>query len=457
MPHGDLPYRQGAAGLSPFGGGGRRPEEDVFKIKRNIADNNIITKYMIMNMKTTFLPALLAFGPFVSLCFISCDDNDKPEGGEVNGKILIETTIKNPDGASGSSYIQLIPDFTKQTLNNKNSIQVQFDAGIRIYGNEIYVFPEFGKDGTQEVAKYTYNGTQQLIKTASLQLPPMSGTFNMVKASDNKAYAPMYNLGKVLIFNPKTMIKTGEIDLTSYATDDNNPDPAYPIIRDGLLYVPLDQVGPNWMPNHEKKQVDVAIIDINTDKVLKVISETKSGLTFPTRPFLENMIFTDENNDLYIACTGGFGMDPRLAETGLVCIRSGETEFDESASWDMSQVTIEGTSYKVGSVTNCKYIGNGKLCAYIAIPELINENPYTAKYSMAVLIDMKAKTAKKIDGIPLSDGHSIFIEKYKDLVVFGVYGDKEAGFFTYNPSSSEVSNGPVIATTGNPIFMYSFE
>lgn len=408
-------------------------------------------------MKTKVLFTWLMCLLFTGVCLTSCDSNDDPEPDENDRKILIETTIKNPDGSSGSSYIQLIPDFSKQTLDNKNSIQVGFDAGIKIYGNEVFVFPEFGKDGTQEVVKYTYDGSRNLVKTSSIALPPMSGTFNMVKAGKEKAYASMYNLGKILIFNPETMTKTGEIDLAAYAAGDNNPDPAYLLIRDGLLFIPLDQVGPNWMPDPERKQIDVAIVDIETDQVIKVISETKSNLTFPTRPFLENMIFTDENNDIYITCVGGFGLDPRLSETGLVCIRSGKTEFDESASWDMSQVTIEGTSYKTGSLTNCKYIGNGKLCGFVAISELVNDNPYTAKYSMAVLIDMKTKTIKKIEGIPLSDGHSIFIETYKDLVVFGVYGDKEAGFFTYNPVTEEVSSGPVVSTAGNPIFMYSFE
>lgn len=390
-------------------------------------------------------------------CLLSCDDSNDPENEDTSAKILIETAIKNPDGTSGSSYIQLVPDFSKQSLDNKNGIQVGFDASIKIYGNNVYVFPEFGKDGTQEVVKYTYNGTKLLSKSASLQLPPLSGAFNMVKVSDEKAYAPLYNLGKILVFNPTTMTKTGEIDLSQYAMDDNNPDPAYPFIRNGLLYVPLNQIGASWMPNHEKKQVDVVIIDTQTDQVTKIISETTSGLTFPTRPLLENMIFTDENNDLYIACAGGFGMDPRLAETGLVCIRSGQTAFDESASWDMSQMTIEGTSYKVGSLTNVKYIGNGKLCAWVAIPELIKDNPYTAKYSMAVLIDMNAKTVKQIDGIPLSDGHSVFIGTYNNQVVFSVYGDAQSGFFTYNPSNGEVSEEPVVATTGNPIYMYSFE
>lgn len=406
-------------------------------------------------MKINFLSALCISTLFLSL--IACDDNNGSDSEQSFGKILIETTVKNPDGASGSSYIQLISDFTKQTIDNKNSIQVGFDAGVRIYGKDIYVFPEFGKDGTQEILKYTYNETTGLTKSGLLSLPPMSGAYSFVKVEAEKAYVPFYNLGKILIFNPTTMTKTGEIDLSSYAYEDKNPDPAFLFIRDGLLYIPLNQIGPNWMPYPTYKQADVAIVDIKTDKVVKIISEKASGMTFPTRPFLKDMIFTDENNDLYIACAGGFGLDPRFPETGFISIRSGKTEFDKSASWDISQTKIEGTSYKPGSLSNCKYIGNGKLCAYVSITELMADNPYSAKYTMAVLMDMKAKTIKRIEGIPLSDGHSVFIDIYKEKVVFAAYGDKNAGFYTYDPKTESVSDGTVVSTSGNPIFMHAFE
>lgn len=406
-------------------------------------------------MKINFLSALCINTLFLSLT--ACDDNDGSNSEQSVGKILIETTVKNPDGASGSSYIQLISDFTKQTIDNKNSIQVGFDAGVRIYGKDIYIFPEFGKDGTQEILKYTYNETTGLTKSGSLSLPPMSGAYSFVKYNEEKAYTPLYNLGKILIFNPSTMAKTGEIDLASYGYEDNNPDPAFMFIRDELLYVPLDQIGPNWMPYIDYKQADVAIVNLKTDKVVKIVSEKASGMTFPTRPFLKDMIFTDESNDLYIGCAGGFGLDPRFPESGFICIRSGETEFDGSASWDISQTMIEGTSYKPGSLSNCKYIGNGKLAAYVSITELMADNPYTAKYSMAVLMDLKTRTIKKIDGIPLSDGHSVFIDTYKDNVIFAAYGDKSAGFFSYNPSTGVVSDSPVVSTSGNPIFMHAFE
>ncbi|MDR1585179.1 MAG: hypothetical protein LBS07_03255 [Prevotellaceae bacterium] len=404
-------------------------------------------------MKTTisvFLGASL-----LSLAFTSCKSNEETEPN--TGTVLIQTTVKNPDGTSGSSYIQLIPDFSKQTVGNSNSIQVGYSAGMRVYGNDIFITPEFGKDGTQELEKYSYTASHTLQKTGALLLPSMSGAYGVVKYNDEKAYTHLYNLGKILLFNPTTMTKTGEIDLTSYAFEDSNPDPSHPVIRDGLLYVPLLQIGSSWMPYPEYKQSDVVIIDISIDKVVKKISETASGMTFPVRPMNKDMIFTDENNDLYIACAGGFGLDPRFPETGFLCIPSGETEFDETRSWDISQTTIEGTSYKPGSLSFCKYIGNGKLCAYLTISELIGDNPYTSKYLIAALIDLKTKTIKKIDGIPATDGFSIFIDTYKDLAVFANYGDEQAGFFTYDPATGAVSDGPVVTTTGNPTFIYFFE
>lgn len=405
-------------------------------------------------MKTNLLKSICLSILFAGL--VSCESNE-PNVTENSGTVLIQTTVKNPDGASGSSYMQLISDFSKQTVGNANSIQVGYSAGIVVYGSDVFVTPEFGKDGTQELEKYSYTSERTLKKTGSLILPSMSGAYGLVKYNNEKAYIHMYNLGKMLIINPATMVKTGEIDLTSYAFGDNNPDPSYPIIRDGLLYVPLNQNSSSWMPYPEHKQSDVVIIDISTDKVVKLISETKSGLTFPVRPALREMIFKDENNDIYIACAGGFGLDPRFPETGLLCIPAGKTEFDDSKSWDLSQTPIEGTNYKPGSLSSCKYIGNGKLCAYITISELIGNNPYTSRYMLAVIIDMKNKTIKKIEGIPISDGFSALIETYNSQVVFCASGDKVSGFFSYDPVSGKVSDSPVITTSGNPTFIHFFQ
>ncbi len=394
----------------------------------------------------------------VILGIVSCSDNDDPTPTpkEKTTPILVETTIKNPNGDSGSSYLQLVSEL-KGNIDNSNAMQVGFNVPIRVIGNDIFVFPphEFGSTGTTELRKYTYKKGSGLENPQTLQLPAGMGVYNCTKVNDTKIYMPIFTVGKIFIINPKTMTKTGEIDITKYAHKDNNPETMYGLVRDGLYYLALGQLDATWAPHSDHLQIDALVIDTKTDKVVKMISETETGLCFPTRSMLKNTIFTDENNDLYMTCPGFFGYNPEYLKNGFVCIPNGQTEFDTSRSWDVSNTIIEGTSYKPVSIVNVKYIGNGKLVAFAAILELATDNPNTSKNQMAVLIDLKAKTIKKIEGIPLTDGHSVLIEEHKGKIILGAYGKDKVGFFTYDPATGKVTHDAT--TVGNPIFVHFFE
>ncbi len=403
------------------------------------------------------------------LGMVSCSDDDdptpKPE--EKTTPVLVETTVKNSDGKSGASYFQLVSEL-KGNIDNSNAIQVGFNVPFSVFGNDIFVFPafEFGTTGTTELKKYTYKKSSDLGTPQSLELPTGMGVFNSTKINDTKMYVPSYSVGKILIVNPQTMTKTGEIDITSYAHKDNNPESGYGFVRDGLYYLPLGQCRANWMPHPDHLQTDVLVIDPKTDKVMKMISETETGLCFPTRPMLKNMIFTDENKDLYITCVGFFGYNPEYLKSGFVCIPNGQTEFDTSKSWDVSKTPIEGgpkvwdeenkdsVNVAPASIVNTKYIGNKKVVAFASILEL-STDPYTSKNNMAVLIDLNTKTIKKIDGVPLTDGHSILLEEHNGKVVLGIYGTDKAGFFTYDPITEKVTHDAT--TVGNPTFVHFFE
>lgn len=383
------------------------------------------------------------------------DTPNVPDGGK--GKFLIETTVKNPEGMSGSSFLQLVSDISG-SIDNSNAIPLGFSSPVTVVDSCVFIFPTMGKDADNNIKRYTYNlSAQKLTGMVKMDVPANTMPINIIKVTNRKAYVPFYTLGVVWIVDIETMQKTGEIDLKPYSHKDSSPEPAFGIVRDGLYYLPLDQINENFMPYEDYRQVDVAVIDTKTDKVQKIISEKTSKLSFPTRPMLRNMIFTDEHNDIYIACAGNFGLNPTYLNNGFVCIPAGSTEFDVSKSWDIKDNVIIGTdeNYKPASIFNCKYIGNGKVAAYVNIIELNGENPYTSKNSMAVIIDMKAKTITRVKGVPLSDSHSVVVEFYKGQVFFGAYGDKQAGFFTYNPADSEAKH--VCTTTGNPIDLNIFK
>lgn len=408
-----------------------------------------------MNVKNSW--RLIALSAMMLAC-ASCgkDDSDDPApdklfGGE--GNVLIETTVKNSDGASGQSYLQQIPQISS-SVNMSQGIQIGFSATISTVGNDVFVFPEFGTAGKQSIVKYEHS-PKGLKLAGEMQIIPNSYPVNLTMISEDKAYVPMYNLGKVLVINPKTLEKTGEIDLTEYAFNDSSADPAYGLLLNGYYYLPLNQIGANWMPYNEYRQVDVAIIDASSDKVVKVISEKDGGLCFPTRPFLKDMIFVSEQGDIYVACAGYFGYNPEYVKNGFACISASKNEFDESKTWDISGTEIEGCDYKASTIYNCKYIGNGKVAAYVGVLELMGDNPYTARNSMAVIIDLNKKTIKKIEGVPYTDGHSVVIEYHGGEVLFSSFGVDKAGIFAYNPATEAVSH--LMASSVNIAYLHFFE
>ena len=397
----------------------------------------------------------------LALLLVSCkkDDNNNSESAIISkssGKYLLETSVKNPDGMSGSSYIQLFNTLSG-SLNNSQAEQIEFGSSVQVEGNDVYLFDTM--KGVGGIVRWTYDPTTQKL-TKGATLPGISNSMvgHLEKVSATKAYVPMYTQGIVWIINPQTMQKTGEINLAQYAHGDASPEPAMGILRDGKYYLCLNQIDPGagWQPYANYQQCDVAIINPQTDVVEKVVSETTTKLTFPTRPMAQckGMLFTNEAGDIYMATAGYFGYSKDNTKCGFLCIPKGSTEFDSSKSWDISTTTIAGTTYKPASVYNCQYIGNGKAVAYVGIVELGGSNPYTAKNAMAVLIDLSAKTISQINGIPLTDGHSIFITKHNGNILFGAFGTDKIGLFAYNPTTGAVEQ--VLTTTGNPAFFHAF-
>lgn len=398
---------------------------------------------------------LLMISAAVLAVAVSCEKKESVDavlmGGE--GNILLETTVKNADGASGQSYLIQMGEIGG-TVDLTKGIQVGFSATISVEGDDVFVFPEFGNTGSQSFSKYKHT-EKGLTLVGELPIIPNSYPVNLTSVSATKAYIPMYNQGNVLVINPATMEQTGIIDLSAYAHGDSSADPSSALLVDGYYYLTLDQIGSNWMPYDDYRQVDVLVIDTATDKVVKVLHETESGLCFPTRPFLKDMIFATENKDIYMACTGYFGYNPMYLNNGFACIDASTKEFNASKTWDISDTPIEGCDYKASAIYNCKYIGAGKVVAFVGVIELMGDNPYTARNSMAVEINLNTRTIKKLEGVPYTDGHSVAIEEHNGEVFLSAYGEEKSGLFAYNPETGAVRHA--LDFNSNIVAIHFFE
>lgn len=411
-----------------------------------------------MKRKLFFVAVVLA-----ALCLSSCDKNT-PNTSIAGGKgnVLLTTALPNATGMDGTVYMQLIdePEFGKtMAVDNKNGVNVPFGSSFpMVIGDEVYVFPSYHLTlDKNELVKYRrLNGA--LKKVGTLQLPANNSANSLVKLSSTKAYLSLAGLGLIYIFNPETMQKTGEINLTALGIQDNNPDIGMMIERDGYVFAGLSQMVGGWTSPANYKQADVAVIDAKTDKLVKMISEKNSGFSQATRPIDPKSLFMDEKGDIYISCLGNFGMVPGH-KAGILRIKKGETDFDPTYHWTITGAAIEGEEKAAGFAASICYVANGKAYGYIDIPGYYKpgETGHSAISNRAVVFDLYNQKMTKIEGLELSNGYGILVSKYKDGLAIANASTTTKGIYYFNIQTSEVSPIPMITTVGNPITMSWFD
>lgn len=397
-----------------------------------------------------FISTPLIFS-ILAITFFSCE-KEKNDDTVDNGKILITTMLPNPDGWSGSAYMQLMEDMESKSVTNSTAIPVPFSSVPIVCGNDVFSIPGWGSE-TDILTKYSrVNG--ELIEQAEYLMPEASWATNVVTKGDI-AYISCPGIGKIMVINHQDMSLVKEIDISLYGVGDENPDPSSMLIRDNLLYIGLIQAVGGYYPAPERPYVDVLIINTDNNEVVKMITDNTSGMSYPTRAIDPFSIFMDENNDIYVVCLSAFGM---MHNSGVLRIKDGETEFDDSYQFVFNTTAIEGESNPTGYMHAVKYYENGKMYATADIPAYYSD-PMDYIEDRAVIpveIDLNAKTIKSL-GFPRSNAYGVSVGIFEEQVVFGLATETSNGFFTYNPSTGTASSSAVITTDGYPYSFVAFE
>lgn len=387
------------------------------------------------------------------ISFASCEKDTDDSPITTKGNLLIVSAVPNPDGMTGSSFMQLIDDCEPKSITNTNAFPVLYSGNICTNGNDVFELP--GSGGETQLIKYTRT-EGDLIKTGECTLPEYSGAIHAVAKGD-KLYVSCIYSGKILILNYSDMAIIKEIDISSYGVGDMNPDPGIMIIRDNYLYVALCQFVGGYYPAEDRPYADVLIIDTETDQPVKMITSKNPGFSYPTRVYDPNSIFIDEYNNIYICCLSGMGAVAGH-HAGILRIKAGETEFDESYHFDLNVTTIDGESNKCDFLQAVKYFQNDKLYALADIPAYYgNPANYISDRAMApVEIDLSAKTIKTI-GLPYSNAMARAVGIYKNEVIFGLGTDNDMGLYTYDLITKDASSNASVKTDGYPTYIYTLQ
>jgi len=377
------------------------------------------------------------------------DKAEDPQGDGALHKIAIATAINT--GTTPVGYIGTLPDFSAGSYTNAKARQtVNGTTAPIIYGGDLYVAE--GLDGNNLI-KYTRRADGTLDETGRLALPTGSRPLSTAFQSAEKAYITLNLVGKIVIFDPRTMEKTGEIDLTAHAIGDASPDPSAILYRAGKLYVACIQSSDGYTSMHPAQILVIDLADNN-----KVTSLTDPRTTTASDMHSWRSMFFDEKGDLYVLCLGSWGFVPGQ-KGGFLRVKKGEARFDPDYFLNATDYAIAGIpGGKLMHVYNLNYAGNGIVYATGNVAALTSNPPdYVNDRNFgAFRIDLYNKAIAKLD-IPYSNGYAAAVLAYGGKVYFGMSAQSGVGVFSYDPSSGAASPGPVLSTQGDPRALEAFE
>ncbi|WP_405328749.1 hypothetical protein [Fibrobacter sp.] len=321
----------------------------------------------------------------------------------------------------------------------KDFVEVGTRAGVVYYDNALFI----ADLDVGSISRYSLGENNKLGKvTAKLSLP---GTWvnHIYFVNEEKAYLGGM-LDSLIIINPKTMKKTGAIDLSKYKDKDALVvSPGTGVIVDGRLYVGFLQNVNDYATGNEAQ---VAIIDVKKDKVLAVAKDDRIAAV-GSLDDSQNQAFTVLDGYIYCYSNASWGYAPGQVD-GFLRIKVGETKFDEKYIWKVSEeVSIKDITAK----GNFKYLSpatypseNGYVYSFLNVMVDLQQawtdmDSYHNNTCKPVQIDL---AKKKIKALPIDYSSSwASYGKYVEddgKVIFAVSTEKDGNaYFRYDPKTDK--------------------
>ncbi len=306
----------------------------------------------------------------------------------------------------------------------KDFVEVGTRAGVVYYDNSLFI----ADLDVGSISRYSLAENNKLGKvTAKLSLP---GTWvnHIYFVNDEKAYLGGM-LDSLIIINPKTMKKTGAIDLSKYKDKDALVvSPGTGVIVDGRLYVGLLQNVSDYATGNEAQ---VAIIDVKKDKVIDVAKDDRIAAV-GSLDDSQNQSFVVLDGYIYCYSNASWGYAPGQVD-GFLRIKVGETKFDEKYVWKVSE--------EVG-IKNLTEKGNFKYLSPATYP---SEDGYVYAF-LNVMVDLQ-QTWTDMDSYHNNTCKPVQVDLAK----------KKIKALPIGYSSSWASYGKYVEDDGNVIFAVSTE
>jgi len=179
--------------------------------------------------------------------------------------------VLTTDFSTGSySVVELI---SRQVFKDIRLGGVHSHAIARFFNGRVYVVNGLDGDSVQIIDPQQGFTTPTTHGTVSVDSGSAPQDIAFVTA--NRAYVSRLGSARLVIINPTTLTRLGELDLSSLVQpndSDGSPDPASMLVRNGLVYVTLRHIDFNTpSPLTKVANGEVAVIDPTHDRIVTVL------------------------------------------------------------------------------------------------------------------------------------------------------------------------------------------
>lgn len=271
----------------------------------------------LKSTKQTFFISLT----FLTILFFGCNNDDPVQSGEPIVNIKYGVSIVSGAGNVQTTFLQGLTDLKVSSINNSNGIELGQFSSIYSDGKSMFT-AGFGAPATMK--KYVFDKTGKAVLDQEIIVPGSNSFSTLEILNETTGYATVGGgISKVIKFNPTTMRIIGEIDLKDAGDDLFYSDM---IVRGNNLFVALNDFGGSGLAK-------VAVVDLTTDKLDKVITDDRTASLFNT--LTSEIMMADAQGNIYIQASGLFSGKP----SGVLKIKTGETEFDKNYFFNLKEAT----------------------------------------------------------------------------------------------------------------------
>lgn len=410
-------------------------------------------------MKKTYklIPSLVKGLAVTSLVFglAACSDsssNASDDSNESGKKYGFSFMVEN------SQFVGTAPISAEQKKIVDDFLEIPNKGSFQYFNGSVYVL--YVEDMNTTLARYELDKDNNMAEKPAATAKFKGTHALMLKFVDkDKMYVEQTLGDAITAIDPLTLKEKATIDLSKYIDEKNGSLSTVPnsaVIRDGKMFVALSQcVDFNSMIT--TNQGNVAVIDVKTDKVEKVITEDLTAGLGVMDDMNNSMAFADENGDIYFYSTAAMGWAEGYKE-GFVRIKKGKTEFDKDWVFHLHDAAFDGKkSNNNYLMSGGAYLGNGEFLGFFGnFEDPSNFNNYEWEF---VVVNVWKKTIKKIDGLTPTIpwfAPSIHLDADGKSVLLG-HADKKGGaVYRYDIASGKVEK-EMDVTTGTAYYIVPLE